>query len=288
MPSKLHGFFLAGLITALSVSPGPPAAGPAAVELALEPGQETTQVIRLGWLNGGANPRSKQISLTLRLRTLDRPAAGGGAWLEVTGTELKYSETGAKRSWPDYDSTSAEGPPPAHLPYEGTAFTALFGQTVQVAFDADGRPQELDGWEGAFESMIASFRTMETVSEDEVARRRAGFPEYILRSVFGILRPSLPGRPVGPGDSWSDRRDGEQGSAELTYTVEKIDEEMLALEVQGAVRGQFSSGGAIRGTSELERSSGWMIGADLRLESRGSFTHTVRVLTQTPWHSIER
>ncbi len=290
MDSKLLGIVLAGLVALLSPTPGTAsAARPVAddsresLSLSLKRGQETTQTLRLGWLNSGANPRTKQIDLTLRLKVLDRPSTPGGVWLEVTGTGLKYVETGAKRSWPDYDSTTAAGPPPAHLPYEGTAFTALYGQTVQVAFDADGRPRQLDRWQGAFESMIASFRTMETVSEEEVARRRAEFPDYILKSVFGILRPSLPGRPVGVGDSWSDRRAGEQGTADLTYTLDKIRGDDLLLRVAGPVRAQFGGGGAFTGRSLLGRSTGWMSEADLRMEGPGSFVHTIQIVTERVW-----
>lgn len=249
------------------------------IELRLPAGHELRQIVQLDWIREShSGGRTQRVGLTLHLKVLDRPSEAGGVWMQATGERLWYRETGARRSWPDYDSASSDDPPPIHLPYEGTAFTAIFGHTMLVELDAHGRPVQLQSWETAFDALIASFRTMETVSEAEEARKRASFAETMLHSVFGAIRPALPDGPVRPGETWSDTRHSEQGNVELTATVGQLDEHTLHVGTVGRYSG-MGGGGSATGTSVIDRRTGWTVSSALELSS-GTFRHTIEVVTE--------
>lgn len=162
---------------------------PIEIGLDFSPGQVFVQAIEIEWAadrpTGGNRYR---MGATLRTEVLERAAEPGGVWTAVTYERLWFERVSGRVSWPDYDSDQTTAKPPAHLPYEGTGLSAVLGQRLQVAYDADGQVARVDDWEPAFQSMIDSFRTIEEVSETEEARKRASFTDGVLEGSVSTRR----------------------------------------------------------------------------------------------------
>ena len=267
------GLLVAGLLFAA----GPLAQTLLQLRLAPRPGQTFSQELRLEWSRPhGDGERLQQVAITLQSRVAERPGPSGGVRLAVTGTRLWYRESGGKRSWPDYDSAATEQPPPAHLPYEGTAFTALLGQTVLVEFDPQGRPLRVDGWDKAFDWMLRSFD--EPIDETERERWRADFPSYLLESVFNRIVVPLPPHPIPADGGWTARRPSELGAVQTRFTVTDQNESTVVLKIEGSLQGRGSSG-PVSGQCVIDRQTGWPIELVTRLATRpdGGLTHTMRL-----------
>lgn len=271
------------LFLALTLPVAPPAqidtAADAAVDLHLnlEPGEATVQTIQIEW----ANARStRQVGLRLRTEVLDRPSDAGGIWTAVTGERLWFRTLAGDSPWPDYDSDTSTDPPPAHLPYEGTAFAAALGNTWSVEYGPDGQVVGVADWEEEFEGMIASFRTVEEVTDVDYQQWRGDFPDYLAERVVAHTGLPYPATRVAPGDTWSGRRSSEQGMVDSNFRIVELDEDRVVVEVTGEVRG-IGSSGLQSGRCTVDRRTGWPL--EVSVEQSGRPATRIDVATLAPW-----
>jgi hypothetical protein len=208
---------------------------------------------------------------------IDAVDADGTAMVQVTYDWVMMEQDGPTGKIV-YDSAD----PPARVPDLAVGFAALVGRGFAMRLSAEGRVQDIQGVDALITGLLEELDLPEGAEADAIEQSfRDQFGEEALKENMENMMAVYPEEPVGIGDSWARKiviskgfpmildntwtltaREGGVATIEVHSTVEpNPDAEPLQM---GPIQLSYEIAGEQQGTIELNESTGWTIGAELR------------------------
>lgn len=211
----------------------------------------------------------------------------------VASVKTSYQTIHVKISGPmgviEYDSTKPDAPVDANNPAAqmmAQMYRAMVGQSLVMKVNPRGKVVEVKG----FKKMIQ--RMIEKISGDDDAKRTTKefmknfLSEDKIKMMGSNMMMAFPPRPVGIGDSWVDKESMSIGfpiEIANTYTLKERKNGMAIVDVSskmdfgekdapvemGPVKMNMKMTGRVRGTSQIDEASGWMIRSKMKMQLSG-------------------
>lgn len=174
-----------------------------------------------------------------------------------------------------YDSSD----PPSPIPRWARLFDALVGKGFRIKVSADG---EVEGIYGTDELVSAMVEHLPEGPARDRARERAKeqFGPAVLKRMMNVQLGYFPGKPVAPGDRWTERF-ALSGSypvlVERTYTLRKVSGGKAYIDQRSAIRPdpeaepartdsatvRVKLSGSQEGSIVASRETGWLVRAEI-------------------------
>ena len=184
----------------------------------------------------------------------------------------------------EYDSTK----PPRDVPPAARGFAAIVGQSFTLTVSSDGQVTRVGGLDALLKNVLAKLELPEgpaKMASDKLVRQMLSEPN-VKSSMEGLLAV-YPGRPIGVGDTWTQKSQVNSGFPlvlDTTFTLKSRHDGIATVAVKAAassnseappvdlasVRLSYDLTGEQTGAIDITESTGWLRAADLDQSLTGS------------------
>ncbi|MBN1917814.1 MAG: hypothetical protein JW889_07895 [Verrucomicrobia bacterium] len=211
--------------------------------------------------------------------------ADGAMTVEVRYDSVSFEQDGPM-GWTEYDSAD----PPDEVPMQARAFAGMVGRGFSLKLSPRGQVLDIEGVDKFFDAVMEAMDLPEGPMLDQMKEQlKQQFGEDAMKQQAQMMFAMLPDKPVGVGDSWTDKIDMSgmlPMTVENTCKVTSIDDDGIAIDVEstispvegsepiqmGGASMKMDLSGTQKGSMELSRQSGLPIKAVIDQDIEGTIT----------------
>jgi len=212
----------------------------------------------------------------------------------VASVKTTYQTIHVKISGPmgviEYDSTKPDAPADANNPVAqmmGQMYASMVGRSLVMKVNPRGKVVEVKGFKEMMQRMVEKMCGDDDAEKRKMKEFMKNFLSEDRVKIMGSnMMMAFPARPVGIGDSWADKESMSIGfpiEIANTYTLKERKNGVAIVDVSskmdfgekdapidtGPVKINMEMTGRVRGTSQIDEASGWMIRSKMKMQLSG-------------------
>ncbi|MDR2650798.1 MAG: DUF6263 family protein [Prevotellaceae bacterium] len=210
--------------------------------------------------------------------------------------EVKFKNIKTNMGMPGMGNISFDSDTPDDVTTQdniGPMFKAVIDIPFEVVMDKAGKAKSVQGIEKLFEAMLGSFDESmpEAMRQQLIGQLGSQFSEEAFKSQFEQSTGYFPGKPVATGESWNVKirttASNFAANIDSKVTLKSVEDNVVTLNIDGIVstpegyeqevngmKTKVTLNGTQKGTSKVNRDTGWIISSDLTI----NFTGEVEVM----------
>ncbi len=184
----------------------------------------------------------------------------------------------------EYDSTRPEEAGAANP--MSAMYKAMLGQSFVMKLAPKGRILEIKGMDEMIAKMIDKMATDEAMKQQMKEMMKNFINEDKMKEMSGTMMAALPQKPVGIGEAWTNKMSIPAGfpmEIEITNTLTDYKEGIITIQTNakiesgdqpkpiemGPVKMTMRMQGEQKGTTQIDKATGWMIRAKANMKFSG-------------------